>query len=111
MPTRPCAVGLLADLEEDLADRILDPAVGLVPGRAARLAVGAGALDERFGVTRLIADLGLDLVDDARMWLGSSGGLDKRSDSMCRRRWYVGRPLRRGRSRRTSQADRPRRAR
>src|SRR5262245_47129857 len=75
------AVGVLADLEQDLADRRLDPAVR-------RVATDAVALDQRGRPARLLADLGLDLVDDAldvirQVRRARHGGL------LCRPRWYV----------------------
>ena len=71
MPTRPCAVGILADLDEDLADGRHNKAVRASPVTAIAAKV---ALDQCARTLRVLADLGLDLVDEPGWtWLGSSG--------------------------------------
>ena len=66
-PDEALAVGILADLEQDLADRLLDRAVRrrratAVPtiGRSALLLGGRGLVD----AVLVLADLGLDLGDE-----------------------------------------------
>ena len=82
-PGEALAVRILTDLHQDLADGGLDRTMadGLP---------GAAPLDGRLGADRLVADLVLDLVDDALDVDRQIGRAGQRRDSRCRPRWYVG---------------------
>ena len=70
-PDEALAIGVLADLDQDLPDRFLD-AICRDPRRMGRGALdrrggqclGIGAAEPAVGVGRQLPDLGLDLVDD-----------------------------------------------
>jgi hypothetical protein len=61
------SVGILADLREDLVDGRLDPSIGPVA------AIRADPLDDGGGPVGFVADLVLDLVNDALDMAGQIG--------------------------------------